>query len=101
MLVLGGAQSVSELAAAEQVRLPTISRLVSQLEAAGLARRDEHMFDGRRVIVSATQEGERLLQEDRRRRVRHLAAQLEELTAEEVQALGRAADILHAKVIDR
>ena len=94
VLVFGGPQTISVLAAAEQVTLPTISRLVSTLEAAGLARRDEAMFDGRSVVVSATPEGEALLQAGRARRVRRLAADLERLPQEELETLARAAEIL-------
>ncbi len=94
VLVFGGPQTVSALAAAEQVTLPTISRLVSTLEARGLARRDEAMFDGRSVVVSATEEGMTLLQAGRRRRVRRLAAGLRELPPEELEVLEQAAEIL-------
>lgn len=94
VLVFGGPQTISALAAAEQVTLPTISRLVNTLEAAGLARREEAMFDGRSVVVSASAEGEALLQAGRRRRVRRLAEALEELPPDELETLERAAEIL-------
>jgi DNA-binding MarR family transcriptional regulator len=94
VLVFGGPQSVSALAAAEQVTLPTISRLVTALEALGLVSRAPAMFDGRSVIVSATAEGDRLLQEGRRRRVRRLAGDLQALPEEELAVLERAAEIL-------
>ena len=94
MLVFGGPQTVSALAAAEQVKLPTISRMVSALEAAGLVRREEHMFDGRSVVVSATPAGTELLQAGRRRRVARLAGDLEGLSDEELAVLERAAEIL-------
>ena len=94
VLVFGGPQTVSALAAAEQVTLPTISRLASRLEAAGLARREPASRDGRSVVVSATADGEALLQAGRRRRVRRLAADLEQLPPPELETLGRAAEIL-------
>ncbi len=94
VVVFGGPQSVSALAAAEQVTLPTISRLVTALEGAGLARREAAMMDGRSVVVSATPEGEALLQAGRRRRVRRLAADLQELPPDELETLERAAEIL-------
>ena len=100
VLVFGGApRTVSELAAAGQVTLPTISRLVSALEARGLARRDPARSDGRSVVVSATPEGEALLQEGRRRRVRRLAEELARLPPQELKALGEAAEILHRSVL--
>ena len=48
VLVFGGPRSLGELADAEQVRPPTMSRIVSGLAAAGLVRR-EATEDGRRV----------------------------------------------------
>ena len=99
VLVFGGPQTVSALAAAEQVTLPTISRLVSALEAAGLAAREAAMFDGRSVVVSATPEGHALLQAGRRRRVQRLAGKLEQLPPEELATLERAAEILHRSLL--
>src|SRR3954467_2258933 len=40
VLVFGGPLTVSELAAAEQVRPPTMTRIIGALEAAGLAERE-------------------------------------------------------------
>lgn len=94
VLVFGGPQTVSALAAAERVTLPTISRLVSTLEAAGLVRREAAMFDGRSVVVSATPEGDALLQAGKRRRVQRLAADLAGLSRQELDTLNRAARIL-------
>src|SRR5947207_5638448 len=47
VLVFGGPRSLGELADAEQVRPPTMSRIVSGLERAGLVKR-EATEDGRR-----------------------------------------------------
>src|SRR5205807_7228830 len=56
VLVFGGPRSLGELADAEQVRPPTMSRIVSGLAAAGLVRR-EATEDGRRVRLVATVKG--------------------------------------------
>src|SRR5215472_16823368 len=56
VLVFGGPRSLGELADAEQVRPPTMSRIVSGLEKAGLVKREE-TEDGRRVRLVATAKG--------------------------------------------
>src|SRR5436853_6425119 len=67
VLVFGGPRSLGELADAEQVRPPTMSRIVAGLERAGLIRRLETQ-DKRRVLLEATARGTRILQEGRGRR---------------------------------
>jgi DNA-binding MarR family transcriptional regulator len=83
VLVLGGGpRSLGELAEAEQVRPPTMSRIVAGLVRAGLVRRGK-TEDGRRVRLEATPKGTRILQEGRRRRVESLARALSALSNEE------------------
>src|ERR1700756_474909 len=54
VLVLGGGpRSLGELAEAEQVRPPTMSRIVAGLERGGLVKR-EGTEDGRRIRLVAT-----------------------------------------------
>jgi DNA-binding MarR family transcriptional regulator len=72
VLVFGGPRSLGGLAEAEQVRPPTMSRIVSGLAAAGLVRR-EATEDGRRVRLVATAKGTKILWEGRKRRVESLA----------------------------
>src|SRR5207245_11543520 len=82
VLVLGGGpRSLGELADAEQVRPPTMSRIVAGLERAGLVRR-EATEDGRRVRLEATAKGTKVLQEGRRRRVESLEYALSALSEE-------------------
>jgi len=76
VLVLGGGpRSLGELAEAEQVRPPTMSRIVAGLVRAGLVRRGK-TEDGRRIRLEATAKGTRILQEGRQRRVESLAQAL-------------------------
>src|SRR5690349_1207418 len=83
VLVLGGGpRSLGELAEAEQVRPPTMSRIVAGLVRAGLVRRGKTQ-DGRRVRLEATVKGTRILQEGRRRRVEWLAEALSSLSNED------------------
>jgi DNA-binding MarR family transcriptional regulator len=87
VLVFGGPRSPGELAEAEQVRAPTMSRIVSGLERAGLVKRHA-TEDGRRVRLEATAKGAKILWEGRRRRVESLAHALSALTRDEQKRLG-------------
>jgi DNA-binding MarR family transcriptional regulator len=87
VIVFGGPISLRDLAKAEQVRPPTMSRIVDALETGGLARRKVNARDRRGVTIEATGKGVTLLQEGRRRRVRLLARDLARLSAAELGAL--------------
>jgi DNA-binding MarR family transcriptional regulator len=94
VLVFGGACTLGELAALEQVRPPTMTRVVQALAAAGLVRVERDQNDARSVRVAATAAGRRLLLAGRERRVRAFAALLAPLSAAELRDLARAAAIL-------
>jgi DNA-binding MarR family transcriptional regulator len=51
----------TELAAQEKVRLQSLTRLLAELEAAKWIERAPHAADGRRTLVSLSQEGRRRL----------------------------------------
>ena len=93
VLVFGGPRSLGELADAEQVRPPTMSRIVSGLERAGLAKRRE-TEDGRRVKLVATAKGTKILWEGRKRRVGSLANALESLVETERAQVRKLAELL-------
>src|SRR5512147_1233653 len=61
VLVFGGPLSLNQLARAEQVKPPTMSRIVDALEKAGLARRRENPSDRRAVVLESTEKGASLL----------------------------------------
>src|ERR1035438_9435728 len=67
VLVFGGPMTLGQLARAEQVKAPTMSRIVAGLERSGLAKIVTDADDGRRVPVNATAKRERVL--DRKRGV--------------------------------
>lgn len=94
VLVFAGPRALGELARAEQVRPPTMTRIVAGLQRAGLVRRERDAEDRRVVRVRATPKGVRVMQAGRRRRVETLAAQLRHLDARTVTTLERAASIL-------
>ncbi|MCC7322424.1 MAG: MarR family transcriptional regulator [Gemmatimonadaceae bacterium] len=94
VVVFGGPITLGDLAAAEQVKPPTMTRLVTALEAHGLVKREGDADDARVVRVRATPKGIRLLQEGRARRIARLQAALQELPEADVVVLGRATAIL-------
>jgi DNA-binding MarR family transcriptional regulator len=89
-----GPMTLGELAAHERVQPPSMTRIVSGLEERGLVVRDQHLTDGRMVIVRLTAEASALLAIDRRRRDAWLARRLRELTPDEHDTLRRAAPVL-------
>jgi DNA-binding MarR family transcriptional regulator len=98
VIVFGGPITLGALAAAEQVRPPTISKLIATLEEAGLVEREIDATDRRIVRVKATARGTRLLQEGRTRRVASLAAALAELPSTDRATLARAVPVLEKVV---
>jgi DNA-binding MarR family transcriptional regulator len=90
VIVFGGPVSLNNLARAEQVRPPTMSRIVDALEAAGLARRRTDERDRRAVLIEPTSRGAAMLKQGRKRRVRFLAARLARLNAAELAQIDHA-----------
>lgn len=95
VLVFGGPLSLKDLAAAEQVQPPTMSRMVHGLERDALVRREVVREDRRKIRLRATPKGIRILQQGRRRRIAYFAEHLRNLKGEELASLEKAADIIH------
>lgn len=98
VLVFGGPMALGQLAAAEQVKAPTMSRIVAGLRRSGLARIETDAQDARRIRVTATAKGERLLQEARARRIRLLTETLGGLREAELDTLLKAAGLMERAV---
>jgi DNA-binding MarR family transcriptional regulator len=98
VLVFGGPMALGQLAAAEQVKAPTMSRIVAGLKRSGLAKIETDSKDARRIRVTATAKGKRLLQQARARRVQLVAATLSWLREPEMETLLRAADLMERAV---
>ena len=94
VVVFAGPLTLGALAAAEQVTAATISRVAAGLEADGLVRRRPHPSDRRAVRLEATAKGLRTLERARRRRLGHLEERLGTLAEDEVEVVGRAAEVL-------
>jgi DNA-binding MarR family transcriptional regulator len=100
VVVFAGPLTLGELAAAEQVRPPTMTRLVHALEVRGLVTRESDEHDGRVVRLRTTAKGRTLMAEGRARRVRALAEGLQTLDTLDVKALSNAVDTLE-RVVQR
>ncbi len=94
VLVFGGPMTLGELATAEQVKPPTMSRIAVGLERGGLVRRISDAADARRVHLQATPKGAKLIHQGRRRRIKYLASHLHKLSRAEVAVLDQTLEIL-------
>ena len=94
LVFAGRPLSLGELAKAEQVKDPTMSRVVAGMIRAGLAKRHVSKEDRRRLVISATTKGTRVLQEGRQRRVRALSEALEGFSPTEVSQLADSAEMI-------
>jgi DNA-binding MarR family transcriptional regulator len=94
VIVYGGPLTLGALAAAEQVRPPTMTRLIAAMETAGLVERETDAADRRVVRISATAKGRRILEEGRDRRIAVIAESLAELPDTEVRDIAEALDAI-------
>jgi DNA-binding MarR family transcriptional regulator len=91
---------VRELAALERVSPAAMSGAVDRLERAELVRREPHPVDRRRHGLIVTPAGEGVLRAVKRRRTAWLAARLERLSPEELEAVDAAVEPLLALLED-
>jgi DNA-binding MarR family transcriptional regulator len=94
VLVFGGPRTLGELAAAEQVRPPTMTRIVQALERDGLVRRDDDPNDRRVARIRATAKGRRVMLRGRERRIANLAELLSRLSQQEIAQVRKAAELV-------
>ena len=83
-----------ELAALERISVPGMSKFVSRLEQVGLVERAAVEGDQRRVGLSLTAAGEKVLRSVKSRRTAWLSARLRELDPDEVDAIDAAIEPL-------
>ncbi|MGH9528869.1 MAG: MarR family winged helix-turn-helix transcriptional regulator [Terriglobales bacterium] len=88
VLVFSGSMTMGGLASAEHVKPPTMSRIIAGLERDRLVKRVPDAKDGRRVQLSATPKGTKLMLLGRHRRIAYLANHLKTLTRTEMKTLG-------------
>ncbi|MCL2541762.1 MAG: MarR family transcriptional regulator [Nocardioidaceae bacterium] len=99
MAVMGGLfregeMTLGALAARERVQPPSMTRTVNCLVTDGYVERTPHPTDGRQVVVRLTEQGRAAVLADRARRDEWLAVRLAALSADDREALRRAAPIL-------
>ena len=94
VLVFGGPKTIGELAAIEQVKAPTMTRIVATLERNFMAERDGDARDRRRAIIHATHHGRMIMRRGRANRVHELTSRIERLPETEIALLTRAAELI-------
>ena len=93
-----GPRTPGELAEAEHVRPPSMTRTVAALAAAGYVERTGHPDDGRQVLVFPTAAGRAAVEDTRARRAAWLGERLARLDDGERATLAEAARLLRAVV---
>src|SRR2546423_3746523 len=90
-----GAQSTVDLAGAERVRPQSMGQTLAELESQGLVSRRPDIHDRRRMLIELTEDGRRMLAEDRRRREGWLAQSIQEgFSPDERETLNEAIPLL-------
>lgn len=94
VLVYGGPSNISRLAAAEQVQAPTMSRMVKDLESAGLITRSADPADARASLIEAAPRAHALLDTARSLRLGRLERAITACAPADRALLTRAAPLL-------
>lgn len=94
VVVFGGPVTLGQLAAAEQVKPPTMTRIVTGLEKDGLIQRKDDARDKRLTQIHATAKGRRVLGAGRARRVEKLAEAVDLLDRSELADLEHAIQLV-------
>jgi DNA-binding MarR family transcriptional regulator len=94
VLVFRGPQSLGELAAAEGVKPPTMSRLVKAMQAEGLVVSEAAQHDQRAVRIAASARGRRLMLQAREKRLAAIRELLGDASAGEKKALETVVGLL-------
>jgi DNA-binding MarR family transcriptional regulator len=94
VLLNSGDLLMGELAAAEKMQPPSMTRIVNGLEARGFVARRPHPDDRRQCLVTLSGEGRKILLANRRRRDEWLAIRIAQLAPTEREVLREAIEIL-------
>jgi DNA-binding MarR family transcriptional regulator len=95
VIVFAGPLTLGQLANAEGVRPPTMTRIVNALQVKDLVIKIASIDDRRTIHLSATMKGKRLLLQARNRRVHSLVNQIQILPRDDQQTLHAAITILN------
>jgi DNA-binding MarR family transcriptional regulator len=86
--------TLGELAAAEGVAPPSMTRIAARLKQAGLVQRRPDPRDRRVALVALSPRGAELLREAFTRRELYLRERLEAMAPDELEVLARAAELM-------
>ena len=92
--------TLGELAAAERVTPPSVTRIAACLEEGGLVRRESDPGDRRVARVSLTAKGRRTLRRMRTRKTAYLAKRLRTLDERELELVREALPLLERLLED-
>jgi DNA-binding MarR family transcriptional regulator len=95
VVVFGGPLTLGQLARAEQVRPPTMTRIVTGLEKEGLVKKAGDPRDHRLTKIEATAKGKRVLVAGRARRVKLLTESVKALDESKLTELDRGIQLFN------
>lgn len=101
VLVFGGRMSLGDLAAAEQVKPPTMVRIVQALVEERFVTAKPDKLDRRKIVISATARGRELMLRARQRRVRALAELIARISENQREQLREAVGIIRQLLSER
>lgn len=93
-LWMHGPHTLGDLAERERVSSPSMNRTVNCLQESGYVMRSADESDGRKVVISLTDDGRAVVTETARRRDAWVETALDELSPDEREILSRAAEIM-------
>jgi DNA-binding MarR family transcriptional regulator len=99
-VLMGGPRTLGELAAAEQVRPPTMSKLAGEMERAELVRRSGDPADARIVRLEMTSKGRRVLAKGRELRIADIERRIRALSGAERESLVAAVSVIEKMLRD-
>jgi DNA-binding MarR family transcriptional regulator len=99
-VLMSGPKTLGDLAAAEQVRAPTISRLAAEMERIGLIRRRIDPDDARVARVEMCAKGRRVLDKGRELRISDIESRVRRLNSSEIDTLERAVQVIEGMLRD-
>jgi len=94
VLTYGGPCTIGELAAAEQVARPTMTRIIQALHTRGFARLTSSSDDARVTICEASPSGIAVLKKARQARLDRIEELLSHKNLQDLALLGKALDML-------
>ncbi len=94
-LMREGPMCPGDLATAEKVQPPSMTRILNSLQSAEMVTKTKHPSDGRQVLYAATGPARDLVTRDRERRDNWLSHRMQELTPQERETLEAAIPVLN------